>query len=72
MLAGAAPVLIHNCNATYGDLDQSGRATGVEAMLTPSNIGGKANPSVDPAGWQSGQECNRAHLLAAVLGGVNN
>ncbi|MDX3855787.1 DNA/RNA non-specific endonuclease [Streptomyces sp. AK02-01A] len=72
MLAGATPVLVHNCNATYGDLDQYGRATGVEAMLTPSNIGGKTNPSVDPAGWQSGQGYNRAHLLAAVLGGVNN
>ncbi|MFB7557096.1 DNA/RNA non-specific endonuclease [Streptomyces brevispora] len=72
MLAGATPVLVHNCNVTYGDLDQYGRATGVEAMLTPSNIGGKTNPSVDPAGWQSGQGYNRAHLLAAVLGGVNN
>ncbi|AWK12899.1 DNA/RNA non-specific endonuclease [Streptomyces spongiicola] len=29
-------------------------------------------PSVDPAGWQSGQGYNRAHLLAAVLGGANN
>ncbi|MER7113441.1 DNA/RNA non-specific endonuclease [Saccharomonospora azurea] len=41
-------------------------------MLTPTNIGGKTNPRVDPAGWQSGRGYNRAHLLAAVLGGANN
>ncbi|WP_433471521.1 LamG-like jellyroll fold domain-containing protein [Saccharomonospora azurea] len=72
VVAGETPVLVHNCNATYGDLDRHGRATGVEAMLTPTNIGGKTNPRVDPAGWQSGRGYNRAHLLAAVLGGANN
>ncbi|WP_193783144.1 DNA/RNA non-specific endonuclease, partial [Streptomyces sp. E5N91] len=72
VLAGATPILVHNCGATYGGLDQHGRATGVVAKLTPDNIGGKTNPSVDPAGWQSGQGYNRAHLLAAMLGGANN
>ncbi|MGW0827496.1 DNA/RNA non-specific endonuclease [Streptomyces sp. NPDC002845] len=73
VLAGATPVLVHNCSTpNYGELDEHGRATGVEALLTKDSIGGKTNPSVDPAGWESGQGYNRAHLLAAVLGGANN
>ncbi|MGW0086119.1 ricin-type beta-trefoil lectin domain protein [Streptomyces sp. NPDC003393] len=72
VLAGPAPVLVHNCDTPdYGELDEHGRATGVEALLTKDNIGGKTNPAVDPAGWESGQGYNRAHLLAAMLGGSN-
>ncbi|MFF5185529.1 DNA/RNA non-specific endonuclease [Streptomyces sp. NPDC000345] len=69
-LAGATPVLVHNCDP-YGDLDEHGRATGVHVTLTQANIGGKTDPSVDPAGWVSGMGYNRAHLWGAQLGGSN-
>ncbi|WP_326598155.1 DNA/RNA non-specific endonuclease [Streptomyces sp. NBC_01803] len=55
----------------YGELDDFGRATGVEVTLTTGNIGGRTRPRVDPAGWVSGQGYNRAHLLGAQLGGSN-
>ncbi|MFF9157661.1 DNA/RNA non-specific endonuclease [Streptomyces sp. NPDC014846] len=32
---------------------------------------GKTNPQIDPAGWESGKGYNRAHLLAAMIGGSN-
>ncbi|WP_369189729.1 LamG-like jellyroll fold domain-containing protein [Streptomyces sp. R08] len=71
--AGSAPVLVHNCGdgPEYGELDEYDRATGVTARLTKDNIGGKTDPQVDPAGWESGKGYNRAHLLGAQLGGSN-
>ncbi|MET7484287.1 LamG-like jellyroll fold domain-containing protein [Streptomyces sp. NPDC005538] len=71
--AGNTPVLVHNCgdDPEYGELDEHGRATGVRARLTKDNIGGKTDPQVDPAGWESGKGYNRAHLLGAQLGGSN-
>ncbi|MFJ8142615.1 RHS repeat-associated core domain-containing protein [Streptomyces sp. NPDC096013] len=70
VLAGATPVLVHNCDP-YGDLDEYGRATGVNVTLTRANIGGKTDPKVDPAGWVSGMGYNRAHVWGAQLGGSN-
>jgi RHS repeat-associated protein len=55
----------------YGALGPHGRATGMQATITQDMLGGKTNPQVDPAGWQSGQGYNRAHLLAAMIGGSN-
>ncbi|MFG1885620.1 DNA/RNA non-specific endonuclease [Micromonospora sp. NPDC049102] len=69
-MAASTPVLVHNC-ASYGELDELGRATGVEATLTKESNGGRTAPKVDPAGWKSGQRYNRAHLLGAQLGGSN-
>lgn len=71
VLAGAAPVLVHNCG-TYGGLDEFGRATGIRTTLTKENIGGKTDPKVDPIGWVSGRGYNRSHLLGAQLGGSNS
>jgi hypothetical protein len=34
-------------------------------------IGGATGPKYDPPGWVKGKGYNRAHLLAAVLGGSN-
>ena len=74
IVAGTTPILVHNSSCViYGDLDEYGRATGVEALLTRDSIGGKTDPKVDPAGWVGGGkgEYHRAHLLGAQLGGSN-
>ncbi|MGJ5891236.1 type IV secretion protein Rhs [Streptomyces sp. V2] len=55
----------------YGALGPHNRATSMHATITGDMLGGKTNPSVDPAGWASGQGYNRAHLLAAMIGGSN-
>ncbi|MEV7131016.1 DUF6531 domain-containing protein [Streptomyces sp. NPDC093260] len=55
----------------YGPLGPHDRATSMHATITRDMLGGKTNPQVDPAGWQSGQGYNRAHLLAAMIGGSN-
>ncbi len=55
----------------YKPLDSLGRATGIDTVLNKNNIGGKTDPKVDPAGWESGKGYNRAHLLGAQLGGSN-
>jgi hypothetical protein len=68
--AGTTPVLVHNCDP-YGELDSHDRATGVSTVLNKDNIGGSTDPKVDPVGWVSGKGYNRAHLLAAMLGGSN-
>ncbi|MCM2426467.1 DUF6531 domain-containing protein [Streptomyces sp. RKAG337] len=57
----------------YGDRDaaRGNRATGVTATIGKDMLGGHTDAQVDPAGWQSGQGYNRAHLLGALLGGSN-
>ncbi|MFF4692187.1 DUF6531 domain-containing protein [Streptomyces sp. NPDC001307] len=55
----------------YGDLGPHGRATSMHATITRDMLGGKTGPQVDPAGWESGKGYNRAHLLAAMIGGSN-
>ncbi|MFC9454317.1 RHS repeat-associated core domain-containing protein [Streptomyces sp. NPDC056983] len=55
----------------YRELGPGGRAQGVTATLTRSMMGGKTNPQVDPAGWESDKGFNRAHLLGAQIGGSN-
>ncbi|MFF7146393.1 DUF6531 domain-containing protein [Streptomyces nodosus] len=55
----------------YGPLGPHGRATSMHATVTRDMLGGKTQPQVDPAGWESGKGYNRAHLLAAMIGGSN-
>ncbi|UDM04805.1 DUF6531 domain-containing protein [Streptomyces longhuiensis] len=55
----------------YGDLGPHNRATSMHATITRDMLGGKTGPKVDPAGWESGKGYNRAHLLAAMIGGSN-
>ncbi|MFE9890370.1 DUF6531 domain-containing protein [Streptomyces scopuliridis] len=55
----------------YRELGPGGRAQGVTATLTRSMMGGKTDPGVDPAGWESNKGYNRAHLLGAQIGGSN-
>ncbi|MFF0837703.1 MULTISPECIES: DUF6531 domain-containing protein [unclassified Streptomyces] len=55
----------------YGPLGPHDRATSMHATITRDMLGGKTNPQVDPAGWESGKGYNRAHLLAAMIGGSN-
>ncbi|GAA2339563.1 DNA/RNA non-specific endonuclease [Streptomyces kunmingensis] len=55
----------------YGALGPHDRATSMHATITRDMLGGKTNPQHDPAGWQSGKGYNRAHLLAAMIGGSN-
>ncbi|WP_330342600.1 RHS repeat-associated core domain-containing protein [Streptomyces sp. NBC_00557] len=55
----------------YRELGPGGRAQGVTATLTRNMMGGKTDPRVDPAGWQSNKGFNRAHLLGAQIGGSN-
>ena len=58
----------------YGELDELGRPTGVQATITRDMIGTgtKANPSIEPPGWSGdGTRFNeaRGHLLGKQLGG---
>ncbi|MCX5441309.1 DUF6531 domain-containing protein [Streptomyces sp. NBC_00063] len=55
----------------YGNLGPHNRATSMHATITKDMLGGKTGPQVDPAGWESGKGYNRAHLLAAMIGGSN-
>ena len=55
----------------YGDLGPGGRATSMHATVNKDMLGGKTDPRTDPAGWESGKGYNRAHLLAAMIGGSN-
>ncbi|MEU9181820.1 putative T7SS-secreted protein [Streptomyces sp. NPDC048550] len=56
----------------YGELDALGRPTGMHATLGPDMMGkNPTDPHGDPPGWQKDQGYNRAHLLAAQLGGSN-
>ncbi|MEV0598443.1 DUF6531 domain-containing protein [Streptomyces sp. NPDC050315] len=76
----ADPLGLAPCNesdVTWGGRVQYGapgphdRATGMHATISKDMLGGKTGPQVDPAGWESGKGYNRAHLLAAMLGGSN-
>ncbi|AWT44090.1 MULTISPECIES: RHS repeat-associated core domain-containing protein [Streptomyces] len=55
----------------YGQLGPHNRATSMHATIAQDMLGGKTSPQVDPAGWESGKGYNRAHLLAAMIGGSN-
>ncbi|MFJ7593408.1 putative T7SS-secreted protein [Streptomyces sp. NPDC097617] len=56
----------------YGDLDEFGRPTAMHATLGPDMMGkNPTDPHGDPPGWQKDAHYNRAHLLAAQLGGSN-
>jgi uncharacterized protein RhaS with RHS repeats len=60
--------------ATFGDLDNQGRPTGVFAHLKPSDLrpSGSSPPVLDPPGWLGGGHPNhqqRSHLLADTFGG---
>ncbi|KPC78362.1 DUF6531 domain-containing protein [Streptomyces sp. NRRL S-4] len=55
----------------YGAPGPHGRATSMHATISGDMLGGKTKAQVDPAGWQSGMGYNRAHLLAAMIGGSN-
>ena len=72
--------LVHNTYESgsglieYGPLDSLGRATGVEAYITPDmiNTGTKANQGIRPPGFVSGSPDvghARGHLLGKQLGG---
>ncbi|MDT0267680.1 RHS repeat-associated core domain-containing protein [Streptomyces sp. DSM 44915] len=67
-------VFEHGGNVHYLPLDDYGRATGVDAVLTRSmlNQGSGANSAIHPSGWNGqGVRYNegRGHLLADRLGG---
>ncbi|MEU9402784.1 DUF6531 domain-containing protein [Streptomyces sp. NPDC048242] len=55
----------------YGPLGPHDRATSMHATITDDMLGGKTAPKIDPAGWESDKGYNRAHLLAAMIGGSN-
>ncbi|GAA3847994.1 RHS repeat-associated core domain-containing protein [Streptomyces sedi] len=67
-------LLEHGGNVHYLPLDDYGRATGVDAVLTRGMLdtGSPANPAIHPSGWSGhGTLYNegRGHLLADRLGG---
>jgi RHS repeat-associated protein len=56
----------------YGDLDELGRPTGVNAKINSEMIGTgtRANPSIKPPGFGGGGAGHsRGHLIARILGG---
>uniref|UniRef100_A0AAU3I9R5 DNA/RNA non-specific endonuclease n=1 Tax=Streptomyces sp. NBC_01393 TaxID=2903851 RepID=A0AAU3I9R5_9ACTN len=55
----------------YGALGPHDRATSMYATIVRDMLGGKTKAQVDPAGWEAGKGYNRAHLLAAMIGGSN-
>ncbi|MDR0173144.1 RHS repeat domain-containing protein [Enterobacter sichuanensis] len=67
------PLGLKNCGIKYGELDNLGRPTGVQARLnaTHINTGTHANPNIQPPGFITGAGSNRArgHLLGRQLGG---
>ena len=67
------PFGLSTCNIKYGELDHLGRPTGVYARLdkTMINTGTHANPDIQPPGFITGKDSNRArgHLLGRQLGG---
>lgn len=61
----------------YHELDQLGRATGADALLTPDmiNTGTSANSSIKPPGFVSGLDPynhSRGHLIGRQLGGTGD
>ncbi|MET9880680.1 polymorphic toxin-type HINT domain-containing protein [Actinacidiphila glaucinigra] len=77
VLAGAAPVLVHNCGGEidYGSIDADGRRSGIVAIVTPQmhRTGEKATQRMRPPGFVSGANGDaRGHLLPKALGGSGN
>ncbi|MGW7030774.1 ricin-type beta-trefoil lectin domain protein [Streptomyces xanthophaeus] len=74
VLAGSAPVLVHNCgpDVDYGAIDAAGRRSGIVAIITPQTTKGtKASYSIKPPGFISGPAGHsRGHLLPKALGGA--
>ncbi|MEV3999356.1 DNA/RNA non-specific endonuclease [Streptomyces halstedii] len=76
VLAGTAPVLVHNCNGEidYGSISSDGRRSGIAAIITPEMVdadtGTKATRRMNPPGFVSGANGDaRGHLLPKALGG---
>ncbi|MGW4876465.1 RHS repeat-associated core domain-containing protein [Streptomyces sp. NPDC004262] len=77
VLAGATPVLVHNCGGEidYGSIGADGRRSGIVAEVTPQMVGtgGKASTRMRPPGFVSGANGDaRGHLLPKALGGSGN
>ncbi|MGW6980154.1 polymorphic toxin-type HINT domain-containing protein [Streptomyces sp. NPDC054932] len=73
VLAGAVPVLVHNCgDVDYGQVLPDGRRTGVIAIVTPADLGkgDKAGRRIIPPGFiKNAYGHTRGHLLPDSLGG---
>jgi hypothetical protein len=76
-LAGATPVLVHNCNTVYSEVD-GGRAGAAYAEVSPQTlddaaagiIGSKAGRRYRPAGFGGDAAGHsRGHLIARQFGG---
>lgn len=55
----------------YGAPGPGGRATSMSATIGGDMTGGKTRPRVNVAGWVTGRNYNRTHLLGAQIGGSN-
>jgi RHS repeat-associated protein len=59
-------------NVDYGTNNNYGQRSGVRAILNPDNIGGKTKPDpAEPIPTFVSSTDQRAHLIAAMLGGSN-
>ncbi|GIF05003.1 LamG-like jellyroll fold domain-containing protein [Actinoplanes siamensis] len=77
VVAGGAPVLVHNnnddCRIDYGTINEHGQRSGVHALLDKRNLGNSTAPDPDEAipDIRPGGLDNQTHLLGAAIGGSN-